>query len=54
LRDYDEILFSTEGGVDVGDVESRATTFKVSVGQTVVDDEIKAALLEKVEDEKKE
>ena len=53
MRDYDEILFTTEGGVDIGNVESRAKTLKVNAGESLTDVQVQQ-LLETVADDRKE
>ena len=47
-RDGDEILFHHRGGVDVGDVESKALRLHVPVGQAPSPQEIESALLREV------
>jgi ATP citrate (pro-S)-lyase len=45
-RNHDEILFTHEGGVDIGDVDAKATRMTVSVGEADPDPEsIKGVLL---------
>lgn len=43
-RDFDEILFSTQGGVDVGNVDEKALRLKVPTGEGVSIDSVKAIL----------
>ncbi|CAK0872001.1 unnamed protein product [Prorocentrum cordatum] len=48
VRYYDEILFYHEGGVDVGDVDSKAERLQIPIGEGVDDKKIIAGLLSKV------
>jgi len=45
VRDGDEILFYHEGGVDVGDVDSKAEKFVVETSTTVTEEDIEKKLL---------
>ena len=55
LRGIDEVLFTTEGGVEIGDVEAKAKILKIDVAADgVSDQEIKDALLDQVPDARKE
>ena len=55
LRGIDEVLFTTEGGVEIGDVEAKAKILKIGVAADgVSDQEIKDALLDQVPDARKE
>ncbi len=55
LRGYDEVLFTTEGGVEIGDVEAKAKILRIDVAkETVTNDEIKDAILSEVSESKKE
>ncbi len=48
VRDGDKIMFYHEGGVDVGDVDSKASSIVVSVGQEASPEAIAKSLLAKV------
>ncbi|KAF4524526.1 hypothetical protein B566_EDAN002798 [Ephemera danica] len=48
-RHGDTILFHHEGGVDIGDVDSKAVKLEVPVGQTTSASAIQSALLKKVD-----
>jgi ATP citrate (pro-S)-lyase len=52
-RQYDEILFYHQGGVDVGDVDAKALRLQVQIGDTVTADQIAAKLLTEIKDPKK-
>jgi ATP citrate (pro-S)-lyase len=54
FRHYDEILFYHEGGVDVGDVDSKADRLPVLVGEEIEVDKVKTALLSKVPDSRRD
>jgi len=45
VRDGDEILFYHEGGVDVGDVDSKAERLIVETGSTLNTETVETALL---------
>jgi len=49
LREGDEILFCSEGGISVGDVEGKAKRLVVKVGENVDDSPIERDLLNSVE-----
>jgi len=53
VRDKDVILFCHEGGIDIGNVEDKATTLEVPVGTAPSVDDIKSKLLAKLDDSKK-
>ena len=44
-RHGDNILFHHEGGVDIGDVDAKAKTLEVPVGETPTLEQIKSTLL---------
>lgn len=48
FRYNDEILFYHEGGVDVGDVDSKGVRLSINIGEVPTIETIKAALLEKI------
>jgi ATP citrate (pro-S)-lyase len=50
FRHYDEVLFYHEGGVDVGDVDTKAQRLPVAVGQEIDLDQVKTTLLSHVPD----
>jgi len=52
MRYYDEILFYHEGGVDVGDVDSKAERLQIPTGMELSSKEVAAKLLSKVPAEK--
>lgn len=52
-RTADTILFYHQGGVDIGDVDSKALKLEIPVGSVTNLDEISSNLLTKVEDAKK-
>lgn len=55
VREGDYILFTHEGGVDVGDVDAKAYKLLIPVGKDLpTREEIKATLLSKVEPEKQD
>jgi len=54
LRYHDEILFYHEGGVDVGDVDSKAERLTIPTGDAATAETVTEKLLSKVTDEKKE
>jgi ATP citrate (pro-S)-lyase len=47
-RYFEEILFYHEGGVDVGDVDSKAERMQISTGESTTLEEITAKILSKV------
>lgn len=55
-RNGDTIMFCHEGGVDVGDVDSKASTLDISVDERITDDDfllkIKTQLLQKLANDK--
>lgn len=53
-RHEDSILFYHEGGVDIGDVDSKAIKLSVPIGENTSQDEIKQKLLGAVPDAKKD
>lgn len=53
LRYYDEILFYHEGGVDVGDVDSKAEKMQLPTGTDITAEAVTQNLLSKVPAEKK-
>ena len=53
-RTGDTILFHHEGGVDIGDVDSKALRLEVSVGQTLTSTAVKETLLKNVAADKKQ
>ncbi|XP_071481540.1 ATP-citrate synthase-like, partial [Diadema antillarum] len=53
-RANDVILFHHEGGVDIGDVDAKAVKMEIGLQEEVTIDGIKAALLSKVSDAKKQ
>ncbi|KAJ0407048.1 hypothetical protein P43SY_005321 [Pythium insidiosum] len=53
-RHGDEILFHHAGGVDVGDVDKKATRLQVPLETDVSEEEVKAALLTSVEESRKD
>lgn len=52
-RNADTILFYHQGGVDIGDVDSKALRLDVPVGNNTCVDEITKALLKEVSADKK-
>ncbi|KUF94167.1 hypothetical protein AM588_10007599 [Phytophthora nicotianae] len=52
-RDGEEILFHHEGGVDVGDVDSKAKRLQVGIESVASEEEVTAALLSSVEEARK-
>jgi len=52
-REGDEILFHHEGGVDVGDVDAKATRVRISEDQVPSTKQILDSLLHKIKDEKR-
>jgi len=44
-RDYDEILFCSQGGVDVGNVDEKALRMKIPTGQTITSEQVKSQLI---------
>lgn len=52
-RSADTILFYHQGGVDIGDVDSKALKLDVPVGKTVTADDIKKQLLTHLTADKK-
>jgi len=54
LRQGDEILFTHEGGVDIGDVDTKALRLMVLVDKPFPKDEIKSKLLQHVPAEKQD
>jgi ATP citrate (pro-S)-lyase len=54
LRYHDEILFYHEGGVDVGDVDTKAEHLQVPTGQSATAAAVRDKLLSKVPDAKKD
>ncbi|KAK7789855.1 hypothetical protein R5R35_003762 [Gryllus longicercus] len=52
-RYADTILFHHEGGVDIGDVDAKATKVDVAVGASITADEIEEKLLKKLPQAKK-
>jgi len=52
-RSYDEILFYHQGGVDVGDVDSKALRLQIPIGDTVTQEQISDKLLTEIKDPKK-
>lgn len=53
-REGDHVLFHHEGGVEVGDVDSKAQRLMVAVGDKLSEDQVTQQLLTHVPDEKKE
>jgi len=53
-REGDYMLFHHEGGVDVGDVDSKAMKFLVGVDEKISADTVKSQLLTQVAADKKE
>lgn len=53
-RTADTILFYHQGGVDIGDVDSKALKLDVPIGQNVTASEITSKLLVNVTDDKKQ
>ncbi|XP_063314961.1 ATP-citrate synthase isoform X1 [Pelobates fuscus] len=53
-REGDYVLFHHEGGVDVGDVDSKAQKLLVGVGERLTEEDVKAHLLIHVTQDKKE
>lgn len=53
-RDGDHVLFHHEGGVDIGDVDSKAQRLMVGVDEKLAADSVTEQLLTNVPDEKKE
>lgn len=47
-RNGDTIMFTTEGGVDVGDVDSKASRVEVAVGEKPTVSDLQSALLKGV------
>ena len=47
-RDFDEILFYHEGGINVGDVDAKAVRLQIKVGHLPTEDEIQTGILTKV------
>ena len=47
VREGDEILFYHEGGIEIGDVDSKAERFVVETGSTLYTNEIEKVLLKK-------
>lgn len=54
FRDEDEILFYHEGGVDVGDVDSKGVRLKVPLGEKISSAAVVSALLQQVPAERRE
>jgi len=53
-RNHDEVLFYHEGGVDVGDVDSKAERYLVNVGEDIDIEQVKSTLLNKVADSRRQ
>lgn len=53
-REGDFVLFHHEGGVEVGDVDSKAKKLLVGVDEKLSKDQVKAQLITHVPDDKKE
>ncbi len=53
-REGDHVLFHHEGGVEVGDVDSKAQKLMVAVDDKLSEDQITEQLLTHVPDDKKE
>ena len=53
-RAGDELLFHHEGGVDVGDVDSKASRFLVPLNASISEADIATALLQRVEERKRD
>lgn len=53
-REGDHVLFHHEGGVDIGDVDSKAQRLMVGVDEKLAADTVTEQLLTHVPDEKKE
>lgn len=53
-REGDYVLFHHEGGVDVGDVDTKAQRLMVAVDDKLSEDQVTKQLLTHVPDEKKE
>eukprot|EP00471_Norrisiella_sphaerica_P001798 CAMPEP_0184491426 /NCGR_PEP_ID=MMETSP0113_2-20130426/20363_1 /TAXON_ID=91329 /ORGANISM="Norrisiella sphaerica, Strain BC52" /LENGTH=1091 /DNA_ID=CAMNT_0026875793 /DNA_START=33 /DNA_END=3308 /DNA_ORIENTATION=+ len=53
IRKGDKIMFCHEGGVDVGDVDAKASVLEVAIGDTPSTEEVTKALLGKVAAERK-
>jgi succinyl-CoA synthetase beta subunit len=54
VRDGDEILFCSDGGISVGDVEGKARRVKVKIGENIDNIEISETLLKEIESAKRE
>lgn len=54
MREGDYVLFHHEGGMDVGDVDSKALRLLVGVDEKLTEDAVTEQLLTHVPDEKKE
>lgn len=52
-RTADTILFYHQGGVDIGDVDSKALKLEVPVGETTSEEQITSVLLTQVDGKKK-
>lgn len=44
-RDFDEILFCSQGGIDVGNVDEKAIRMRIPTGEIVNSEEIKSQLI---------
>jgi len=53
LREYDEILFHHEGGVDVGNVDEKALKYHVPVGDEITMRNVKKELLKNIKGSRK-
>ena len=54
VRDKDVILFCHEGGIDIGNVEDKACTLDIPIGESPSSDDIKNKLLSHIPSSKKE
>lgn len=53
-REGSQVLFHHEGGVDVGDVDTRAQKLSVRIDDKLTEETVTQQLLKNVTDEKKE
>lgn len=51
-RDFDEILFCPQGGVDVGNVDEKALRMKIPTGETITSEQVKSQLIPETINEK--
>lgn len=51
-RDFDEILFCSQGGVDVGNVDEKATRMRIPTGESITCEQVKSQLVPETIDPK--